>query len=70
MRVRLTYPAETEERILRRFRLITERGIWPYDRSRRDLVALQRWANTRLYRVVPWPDNARRREKGVPELFG
>lgn len=58
---------ETEERIFHRFNRMVERGIRPYpmvyDRTRRDLVAFQRWVVTGLYRAVPWADyrhNARR----------
>ena len=52
--------AETEERVLYRFRRMVERGLEPYpmvyDRSRRDLCAFQRWVVTGLYRSpdVPW----------------
>lgn len=50
--------AETWERLWRRFNRMVERGVKPYpmvyDRSRRDLLAFQRWVVTGLYRVVPW----------------
>lgn len=69
-------PSETEARILHRFGRMAERGIRPYpmvyDRSRRDLVALQRWAITGLYRAVPWTEyrhNARRRDRDAADLF-
>lgn len=64
-------PAETQERIFHRFERMRERGIRPYpmvyDRTRRDLVAFQRWVVTGLYRAVPWADyrhNAKRRTPG------
>jgi hypothetical protein len=60
-------PAETWERIHHRFNRMVERGVEPYpmvyDRSRRDLMAFQRWAVTGLYRATPFADykhNARR----------
>lgn len=69
---------ETMERILYRFGKMVARGIRPYpmvyDRSRRDLVAFQRWVITGLYRDpnCPWTEyrhNARRREDRGPDLF-
>lgn len=55
--------AETWERIWHRFRRMTARGIRPYpmvyDRSRRDLLAFQRWVITGLYRAVSWLDYKR-----------
>jgi hypothetical protein len=70
-------PAETEARLFERFDRMVARGIRPYpmvyDRSRRDLVAFQRWACTGLYRSVPWSEyrhNARRRDDPGPDLFG
>lgn len=51
---------ETMERILHRFDRMVERRILPYvmvyDRSRRDLIAFQRWSNSGVYRSVPWRD--------------
>lgn len=51
-------PAETWERIWRRFEAMKDRGIKPYpmvyDRRRKDLCAFQRWVVTGLYRAVPW----------------
>jgi hypothetical protein len=53
-------PAETWERLLYRFDKMVEMGIRPYpmvyDRSRKDLLAFQRWAVTGLYRAVAWAD--------------
>lgn len=50
--------AETWDRIWHRFNRMVERGIQPYpmvfDRSRKDLLAFQRWVVTGLYRAVPW----------------
>jgi hypothetical protein len=50
--------AETWDRIWHRFNRMVERGIMPYpmvyDRSRKDLLAFQRWVITGLYRVVAW----------------
>ena len=52
--------AEDWTRIWLRFNRMVERGMKPYpmvfDRSRRDLLAFQRWVVTGLYRVVPWPE--------------
>jgi hypothetical protein len=49
---------ETMERVLHRFDRMVARGIRPYpmpfDQTRRDLKAFQRWAVTGLYRAVPW----------------
>jgi hypothetical protein len=57
------WPDETWERIWWRFNKMVERGIKPYvmvfDRSRADLVCFQRWVNTGLYRIVPWPEYRR-----------
>lgn len=54
---------ETWDRIWHRFQRMTERGISPYpmvfDKSRKDLVAFQRWVVTGLYRVVPWNEYQR-----------
>ena len=54
---------ETWDRIWQRFHKMTERGIAPYpmvfDKSRKDLVAFQRWVVTGLYRVVPWNEYER-----------
>lgn len=53
-------PTETMERILYRFRRMTDIGIRPYpmvyDPARKELKAFQRWAVTGLYRAVPWED--------------
>lgn len=50
--------AETWDRLWHRFNRMVERGVKPYpmvyDRSRRDLLAFQRWVVTGLYRIVPW----------------
>lgn len=60
---------ETWERIWHRFNRMVKRGILPYpmvyDRSRKDLVAFQRWVIMGLYRIVPW--NEYRRETKSPE---
>ena len=49
---------ETWERIWHRFNRMVERGVKPYpmvfDRSRKDLVAFQRWVVMGLYRIIPW----------------
>ena len=51
---------ETWERLWHRFNRMVERGVKPYpmvyDRSRRNLLAFQRWVVTGLYRVVPWDE--------------
>jgi hypothetical protein len=56
-------PAETWDRIWRRFQRMVEREIRPYpmvyDRSRADLLCFQRWAITGLYRFVPWNEYRR-----------
>lgn len=56
-------PAETWDRIWHRFRRMTDRGIRPYpmvfDKTRKDLVAFQRWVVTGLYRAVPWNEYER-----------
>lgn len=56
-------PKETWDDIWHRFGAMVERGILPYpmvyDRNRKDLLAFQRWANTGLYRVVPWNEYSR-----------
>ena len=55
--------AETWDRIWHRFNRMVERGIQPYpmvyDRSRKDLLAFQRWVVTGLYRAVPWNEYER-----------
>lgn len=55
--------AETWDRIWHRFNRMLERGISPYpmvyDRSRKDLLAFQRWVITGLYRIVPWDEYKR-----------
>lgn len=55
--------AETWDRIWHRFHRMVERGIMPYpmvfDRSRKDLLAFQRWVVTGLYRIVPWDEYQR-----------
>jgi hypothetical protein len=42
---------------------MVERGISPYpmvfNKSRKDLVAFQRWVVTGLYRIVPWNEYER-----------
>lgn len=57
-------PSETWDQIWHRFNAMVERGVAPYpmvfNKSRKDLVAFQRWVITGLYRVVPW--NEYRRE--------
>lgn len=51
---------ETWERIWHRFNRMVERGVKPYpmvfDRSRKDLVAFQRWVVMGLYRIIPWDE--------------
>jgi hypothetical protein len=51
---------ETWPRLWHRFNRMVERGVKPYpmvfDRSRRDLLAFQRWVLTGLYRIVPWSE--------------
>lgn len=61
--------AEDWPRLWHRFNRMVERGVKPYpmvfDRSRRDLLAFQRWVVTGLYRAVPWDQydhNARKSE--------
>ena len=53
-------PEETWDRIWHRFNRMVERGVKPYpmvyDRSRKDLLAFQRWVVMGLYRIVPWAD--------------
>lgn len=53
-------PKETWDRLLYRFHKMVELGVRPYpmvfDRSRKDLLAFQRWAVTGLYRAVKWQD--------------
>ena len=55
--------AETWDRIWHRFNAMVERGISPYpmvfNKSRKDLVAFQRWVVTGLYRIVPWNEYER-----------
>jgi hypothetical protein len=67
---------ETWDRILRRFDRMVERGIRPYpmpfDQSRRDLKAFQRWVVTGLYRAVRWEDydvNAKRKNSSETEFM-
>lgn len=64
-------PAETWDRIWRRFNLMVERGIRPYpmvyDRSRTDLLSFQRWVLTGLYRIVKW-DEYRRSTKSAESV--
>lgn len=54
---------ETWDRIWHRFNAMVERGIFPYpmvyNKSRKDLVAFQRWVVTGLYRAVPWNEYER-----------
>lgn len=58
-------PAETWDRIWRRFNHMVERGILPYpmvhnsSRHRADLVAFQRWVVTGIYRFKPWNEYIR-----------
>jgi hypothetical protein len=51
---------ETWDAIWHRFRRMVDMGIRPYpmvyDRSRKDLLAFQRWVNLGLYRIVPWEE--------------
>jgi hypothetical protein len=51
---------ETWERLWHRFNAMVARGIKPYpmvfDRSRKDLLAFQRWVVMGLYRIVPWDE--------------
>lgn len=55
--------SETWDRLWHRFSRMVERGIQPYpmvfDKSRKDLVAFQRWVITGLYRAVPWNEYQR-----------
>ena len=55
--------SETWDKIWLRFNRMVERGIHPYpmvfDRSRKDLLAFQRWVVTGLYRVIPWNEYKR-----------
>lgn len=55
--------AESWDRIWHRFGRMVERGIQPYpmvyDRSRKDLLAFQRWVVTGLYRAVAWNEYER-----------
>jgi len=55
---------ETWERVWYRFKRMVDRGIEPYvmvyDRTRADLISMQRWCNRGLYRIVPWGDYIRR----------
>lgn len=64
--------AETWDRIWHRFNRMVERGIMPYpmvyDRSRKDLLAFQRWVITGLYRVVPWNEYQRETKTEESEL--
>ncbi len=54
---------ENWDRIWHRFNRMIDRGIAPYpmvyDRSRKDLLAFQRWVVTGLYRVVKWNEYER-----------
>jgi hypothetical protein len=54
---------ETWDRIWNRFFSMEKAGISPYpmvyDRSRKDLLAFQRWVVTGLYRIVPWNEYKR-----------
>lgn len=56
-------PAETWEKIWIRFLMMARLGIEPYpmvyDKTRKDLVAFQRWACRGLYRIIEWPDYIR-----------
>lgn len=65
--------AETWERIWYRFNRMVSRGIEPYpmvyDRKRKDLLCFQRWVNTGLYRIVPWPEY-RRETKSAASVEG
>jgi hypothetical protein len=62
---------ETWERLWHRFNAMVARGIKPYpmvyDRSRKDLLAFQRWVVMGLYRIVPW-DEYRNDAKGSESL--
>jgi len=64
-------PNETWARIWHRFLRMTARGIMPYpmvyDRSRKDLLAFQRWVVTGLYRIVPW-DKYKRETKSPASM--
>lgn len=64
---------ETWERIWYRFNRMVALGIKPYpmvyDRSRKDLVAFQRWVVTGLYRIVPW-EEYRRQTKSLASMEG
>lgn len=62
--------SETWERIWHRFNAMVERGIKPYpmvyDRSRKDLVAFQRWVVMGLYRVIPWEEYKGNKDVKIP----
>lgn len=65
---------ETFEAVLYRFQEMVALGCepypMPYDQSRKDLKAFQRWAVTGLYRAVPWEQYDRHwkaRRRAVPE---
>jgi hypothetical protein len=61
--------AETWDRLWHRFNRMVARGVKPYpmvfDRSRRDLLAFQRWVVTGLYRVVPWDEYSHATQKAA-----
>lgn len=61
-------PSETWDRIWHRFNRMVERGVSPYpmvfDKTKKDLVAFQRWVVTGLYRVVPWNEYERSTKSG------
>lgn len=65
-------PLETWGRIWHRFNRMVECGIKPYpmvyDKSRKDLVAFQRWVVTGLYRAVPWVDYQRNTKSEESEI--
>lgn len=65
---------ETWGRLWHRFNRMVERGIKPYpmvyDRSRKDLLAFQKWVVMGLYRIVPWNEfrhDAKSAESQLPQ---
>ena len=53
-------PKETWERLWHRYSRMKERGIMPYpmvyDRTRKDLLAFQRWVIRGYHRFIPWDE--------------
>jgi hypothetical protein len=65
--------SETWERIWKRFHMMVDRGISPYpmvyDRTRKDLLAFQRWVIMGLYRVIPW-NEYEQKTKSMESMVG